>query len=101
MTATWILQRAQSISTLDTSTGAIVISRSVTFAKTAEIMPINPQSDSTSCVINVLGEGDDDEEMNLTSMDDGVNTPRSGSPGSVRVGTEPTERPFGAIPTCR
>ena len=57
------------------------------------------QSESTPCVIDVLGEGDDDEEIIDRSLTDGVNTPRSGSPRIVPVGTEPTERPTGAIPT--
>ena len=99
MPATWILQRAQYISTLDASTRAIVISRSVTFAENADSMPIKPQSESTPYVIDVLSEGDDVENMDVTSTDDVVNTPRSGSPRSVRVSTEPTERPSGAIPT--
>ena len=84
---------------LDANTGAIVISRSVIFAENAESLPVKPQIESTPFVIDVSGEGDDDEEMDDTSMDDGVNTPRSGSPRSVRAGTELTERPTGAVPT--
>ena len=84
---------------LNASTGAIVISRSVTVVGNAESVPVNPQSESTPCMIDVLGEGDDDEEIEDRSLTDMVNTHRSESQRSVLVGIEPTERPTGAIPT--
>ena len=70
---------------LDASTGAIVTSRSVTFAENRTMKPL---SDSTLCVIDVLGEDDSDTKMEDTST--GVSTPRSGSPRSERFNPDPT-----------
>ena len=70
---------------LEASTGAIVTSRSVTFAENKTMKPL---SDSTLCVIDVLGEDDSDTKMEDTST--GVSTPRSGSPRSERFYPDPT-----------
>ena len=70
---------------LNRITEAIAILRSVTFAENRTMKPL---SDSTLCVIDVLGEDDSDTKMEDTST--GVSTPRSGSPRSERFNPDPT-----------
>ena len=81
---------------LNASTGSVFISRSVTFS---EQVAVQPRSDSTPCVIDVVGEQEENTPPSYTSSNDGIHTPESGSPRVTTVRTGPTDRPADAVPT--
>ncbi|CAI5712611.1 unnamed protein product [Peronospora destructor] len=81
---------------LDASTGEIVISRSVTFDEDAAVQP---RTSGTPCVIDVVSDGEENQEPINTSSNDGTHTPITGSPRVTPVRAGPVERPAGAVTT--
>ena len=84
---------------LNTTTGKVFISRSVTFAETAVDQP---RKVATPSVIDVVGDGEDNPDpSDRATSDEGICTPVPGSPIMTPDSTEPMDRPDGAIPTLQ
>nr|CCA21916.1 PREDICTED: copia proteinlike putative [Albugo laibachii Nc14] len=84
---------------LNASTGAIVISRSVTFAESATTFP---RRVNTPGVIDVVGDGEQDQDMHDESTRKSFHTPPTGPrPDQTQDIPELSEIPTGAIPKQR
>ena len=81
---------------LNAGTGAIVISRSVTFTDNTAVQRSN---NNTPCVIDVVGDDEEGQGPSDTPAHDGYHTPVTGSPRVSPNNLGPEERPSGAIPT--